>query len=310
MTRRKRRGSLVFPLALLFLGVMFLLTNLDVVDSSIWSQVLRYWPVLLILVGIDALLRHSSIGAAVGGVIGTLVLVAAGIVLFHLFAPEAWITEHHTFAQPLSGATAAEIVLSCRDCSMNVAAQSGFPQSQDLISGSLSLRRDERLTESVRRDAGSVRFRLESDYRLPFLLSADRDAHVWDVELSDSIPLSLSMATDGIVNLDLTDLLLESADISSGDDPSTITLSRTSSTKLYLSGSHIEVRVPHSIGVRVSGSASMELAVPTDYLRTEDEVLSANYESALLRTDIVLRPGSEWIEITTIVDETVPPQSI
>ncbi|MFC2095330.1 LiaI-LiaF-like domain-containing protein [Candidatus Bipolaricaulota bacterium] len=310
MSKRRRRGSLVFPLALLFLGVMFLLTNLDVVDSSIWSQVLRFWPVVLILVGIDALLRHSSIGAAVGGVIGALVLIAAAIALFHLFAPEEWITERHTFAHPLGGVTSAEIVLSCRNCSINVSAQSEGGDSENLINGSLSLRRDEHLRESIRTNEGGIQFRLESDYRLPFPLSAEREAHIWNVEVTESIPLSLSTTTKGAVDLDLTGILIETVDVSTGDDPCTITLPRATDTTVYLSGSRIAVRVPREISVRVTGSASMELTVPDDYIRTEDGILSPNYESASFHSDIVLRPGSEWIEIRRIADEVAASQSI
>jgi len=303
MTKRKRSGSLLFPLTIVFLGVMFLLVNLGVIDRTIWSDIVKYWPVLLILVGIDGLLRRSSAGAAFGTVVGAAVLIAAGLALFHLFAPGAWITERHALAYPLAEATTAEVVLSCRDCSMDIGAQSELSDSGNLISGSLTLRRDEHLTETVREDGDETQFRLESDYRLPFLLSAEREGHIWEVDLNESIPLSLSLATDGVVNLDLTSILLESVDVSTGDDPCTITLSRVSNATVYLSGSHIEVIVPDSIGVRISGSASMELTIPPDYVRTENEILSPNYETALYRTDIVLRPGTEWIEIKPVEED-------
>jgi len=279
---------------------MFLLTSLDVVDPAIWSEMVRYWPVLLILLGIDTLLRRPSVGAAVGTVIGTAVLIAAAIALFYVFAPEVWITEQQTFGHPLGGATAAEIVLSCRDCSMNVAAQADLPGSENLISGTFTLRHDERLTEFVRRDGDSIQFRLEADYRLPFLLSRKRESRVWNVDLSKSIPLSLFMETNGAVNLDLKGVILESADISTGEAPCMITLPRASNAKVYFSGSRIEVRVPQSVGVRVGSLASMELTVPTDYVQTEDGILSPDYETATHRTDIILRPGTEWIEIKPV----------
>ena len=300
MPKRKRRGSLLFPLALIFLGVMFLLTSLDVVDPSIWSKVIRYWPVLLILLGIDTLLQRPSAGAAVGALIGTAVLIAAGIALFYVFAPEVWITEKQTFAHPLGSTTAAEIVLSCRTCAMNVGPPSELQDSENLISGTLTLRRDERLTESVRRDGDSIQFRLESDYRFPFVLPAQREPQAWNVSLTESIPLSLTVSTNGVVDLDLAGTTLESADIQTGEAPCTISLPRASNAKVYLSGSRIEVFVPQSIGVRVSGSTSTELTVPTDYVRTEDGILSPDYESAAHQIDIILRPGTEWIEIKPV----------
>lgn len=308
MTKRKRRGSLLFPLTLIFLGVMFLLTSLDVVDSSIWYEVIRYWPVLLILLGIDTLLRRPSVGAAVGAVIGTAVLIAAGIALFYVFAPGVWITEQQAFAHPLGGTTAAEIVLSCRDCSMNVGPSSELPDSENLISGTLILRRDERLTEFVRRDGEDIQFRLESGYRFPFVLPAQRESHAWNVSLTGSIPLSLTVSTNGIINLDLTGIRLESGDISGGEAPCSITLP-SSSAALYLVGHRITVKVPEDVGVRVGGSASMELTVPMDYVRTEDGILSPNYDTAAHQIDIILRPGTEWIEIKPVEADLSSPAS-
>lgn len=296
MTRNRRQGSLVLPLVLVFIGLMFLLINLGVVDRSIWSNIIRFWPVLLILTGIDTLLRRSSAGAAFGAVVSTAVLIAAGMMLFHLFAPESWITQTQTFSHALNGASAAEVVLSCGDCSMDIYSNTS---STDLISGQVTLRRDEKLTESVRYEGSTIQFKLESEYWLPFLLSAERDAHRWAAGLNGSVPVELSLQTDGAVDLDLTDLLLTSVDLSAGDERCRITLGRESTT-LFLSGERIEVFVPQDVAVRISGSASMELVVPADYIRTPDAVLSPNFEAAATRTEIVLRSGTERVDVRSL----------
>jgi len=293
MTRRLRQGGLVFPLVLVFFGLMFLLINLGVVDREIWSQIIRFWPVLLILSGIDTLLRRSSAGAAFGTMISTALLIAVGIAMFHLFAPEAWITKTQSFSHSLDGATAAEVVLSCHDCSMDIGASS---TSNNLITGELTLRRDERLTESVRRDGDTLHFQLESEYRLPFLLIPGREEQSWEAALNDSVPVALRVQTNGTVDLDLRELQTTSVDISTGEERCRITLSQLATT-LFLSGDHIEVLVPPNVGIRVSGSASRELAVPSNYIRTAGEILSPDYETAPVRTEVILRPGAEWIEI-------------
>jgi len=301
MTRRRRQGSLVFPLLLVFLGLMFLLINLGVVDRSIWSGIIRFWPVLLILMGIDTLLRRSSASAAFGTVLSTVVLIAAGITLFHLFAPESWISETQSFSHSLDGAAAAEVVLSCRDCSMEVTAGSS---SSTLISGQLTLRRDEKLTESVRLDNETIHYQLESEYWLPFLPSAKRGILLWEAGLNESIPLTLSLQTGGAVDLDLTNLEVPSVDISAGDERCQITLSQASSATLFLSGDRIEVLVPGDVAVRVTGSASMELSAPSEYVRTESGIHSPNYETASIRAELVLRSGVEWIEIKPIKQQS------
>ena len=294
MTRRRRQGSLVFPLVLVFLGLMFLLINLGVVDRGIWSSIIRFWPVLLILMGIDTLLRRSSAGAAFGTVLSTVVLIAAGITLFHLFAPASWTSETQPFSHSVDGASVAEVMLSCRDCSMELYA---VPASDTLISGHLTLRRDEKLTESVRISNETIRYQLESEYWLPFPLLAERGILLWEAGLNDSIPLTLSLQTDGAVDLDLTGLQISSVDISTGDERCQITLSQASSATLFLSGDRFEVLVPHDVAVRVTGSSSMELSVPSDYVQTESGFHSPNYETASIRAELVLRSGAEWIEI-------------
>lgn len=67
--RRERRGrtGARFPgLALIAVGIVFLLDNLDVVETR---QVLRFWPVLLIGFGVRHLVKGRNRGAAVNGAV-------------------------------------------------------------------------------------------------------------------------------------------------------------------------------------------------------------------------------------------------
>ncbi|MBE0636802.1 hypothetical protein IH601_12460 [Candidatus Bipolaricaulota bacterium] len=297
MTRRRPRNSLLVPLVLVFVGIMFLLTNLGIVDRSIWSDIIRYWPVLLILMGVDALLRRSSMGAALGTLVSAAALIAVGMVLLHMFAPEAWTTREQAFSYPLTNATTAQIDLSCQDCTMHIRRQPSLSQPDTLINGSLHLRRDEKLTETVRRDGSQTYFALESHYLLPSLVWAKQDAKAWIVALNETVPVTLTMSTENAVHVDFTGIALQSADISAGSQTSTIFLPDTANAALYLSGSHIEVLVPEGIGVRVTGLTASNLSVPPTYVQTGSSIASPNYEQATYRTDIILRPGSEWIEI-------------
>lgn len=79
-----RRPSLLSALLWLGLGILCLLNNLDLVPDF-WLLAARYWPVLLILLGLgkvmDYFLRKDSIAIRVGELIGIVLLVAAGTVL-------------------------------------------------------------------------------------------------------------------------------------------------------------------------------------------------------------------------------------
>ncbi len=67
-------GPLLPGLVLTAVGVAFLLDNLDLVES--WT-ILRFWPVILLAVGLRNLVGARNLGSAVGGVL----LAAAGALL-------------------------------------------------------------------------------------------------------------------------------------------------------------------------------------------------------------------------------------
>ncbi len=46
---------------LLFLGIVFLLQNLNVLPWSLWETLWRFWPVLLIVSGLGLLLRRFNV---------------------------------------------------------------------------------------------------------------------------------------------------------------------------------------------------------------------------------------------------------
>lgn len=58
-----KTGSIFWGLFLLGLGVLFLLANFDVIDyGSIW----KFWPVLIIVIGVKLVFEHTAAGRAKG----------------------------------------------------------------------------------------------------------------------------------------------------------------------------------------------------------------------------------------------------
>lgn len=70
--KRRRRGSVFFPIVLIVLGVVMLLSNLGVMKGNIWEQLLQLWPVLLIAGGLDSIYRGE-------GIAGALMAIAFGV---------------------------------------------------------------------------------------------------------------------------------------------------------------------------------------------------------------------------------------
>ena len=53
-------GSLAWGLALVLIGVLFLLSNFGALPPIVLTQILHLWPMLIILIGLDVLIGHSE----------------------------------------------------------------------------------------------------------------------------------------------------------------------------------------------------------------------------------------------------------
>jgi hypothetical protein len=70
----RMHGSIFWPLLLVALGVLFLLANTGYIEGDPVSLILRLWPIILIVGGLDGLLRRD-------GVVGPGFWAAAGVLL-------------------------------------------------------------------------------------------------------------------------------------------------------------------------------------------------------------------------------------
>jgi len=71
------RDRLNWGLVLLFVGIMWLLSNTGVI-SFYWSSLWRFWPVFLIIVGVNLLLPKQGVGNAVSVIATVAALVFIG----------------------------------------------------------------------------------------------------------------------------------------------------------------------------------------------------------------------------------------
>ncbi len=58
MTARSRSGMLTAGLILIGIGMIFLMNNFY--EFSVWRFIARYWPVLLILIGVKKLVGYFT----------------------------------------------------------------------------------------------------------------------------------------------------------------------------------------------------------------------------------------------------------
>ena len=118
--RPRRRGGVVGPLILIFIGAVFLLQNVGYLPPNFWVNLWRLWPLILVLVGIELLLAHRIPWLAVAGLAGAVLVVGAVAINVNSqgqAAPSGVTTSTQT---DLGGATQAAVTLRFGAGQLNV----------------------------------------------------------------------------------------------------------------------------------------------------------------------------------------------
>lgn len=237
--RREHRDdrSLFWPIVLIGIGVIWLLSNLGVIGAVNFGILLRLWPLVLIVIGLDLLFgrRWPALSALIG--LATVALVVALL----LFAPQLGLnasapatlfglpivtgidesdirTDRYT--EPLADATSAEVMLDLHAGRTTIRS---LDDSDALIDAELTHYGEIDFRVSGDR-AKTVRLGQRSEIRFgPFTTNGSR--LMWDIGLTPEIPLDLSIDVgSGPTDADLSRLRLQSLDIDGGSGPLDLTL--------------------------------------------------------------------------------------
>jgi len=298
MTARRYRGGILLPLILIAGGILFLLSNLGLVELASWRTILRLWPILLIAVGVDLVVARSSLAGALSSLVTVCVLLGVGFAAFYLFAPGAWTAREQGVHVPLAGASAGNVALACDACTIRIV---GGASADAIVEGTVVGSPWATLSQSTDRTNGVVSYALagRSALRLPFPRFGGA---TWQFALSDDVPIELSVHADG-ADLDLTDMDLVRVDLDAGERAGRLLLSARSSATYDLSGDALTVVVPDGVGVLADSEAVGAIDAPSDYVQSGSRSVSPDFDLASVRATIVVGAGSH-ISITAEAEPT------
>lgn len=310
MVVNSKKNSLFWPVVLIGAGVILLLSNLGYLPDFNWNALLRLWPLVLVVIGLDLLFGHKA--PWVGGLIG--LLAVGAVVAFIFYSPSLGINppegiKTEVVSSPLENAERVDYYL---DTSYPPVTISALPASTDLVKATIVHR-------------GQVNFDVKGDTAKTVRLSAttEPDSWVsfdlglggqkWDIGLNPGVPTVINLnGGSGSLDLDLAGITLEAlqadlgsgaskfilpplkkayeVDIESGSGSVELTLpGETDITLILDSGSGaVSVTMPPTSGVKIEvldgGSGSLQ--VPNAFIagagNTEDRGnwQSANFETA------------------------------
>ena len=259
--RHERHGGFVGPTSLIGLGVLLLLSNLGMLQWSVWETAWRLWPILLIAAGLDVLIgRRSAVGSLLSALI-LLALIAGGVWL--IAAPGgAGIgalgreISGQSVSQSLDGARLAEVSIRPAAASLRVAG--GAPAGK-LVEGTVAVQTGETATSDSRLASDVLYYSVESrEARAVFgPWGGDR---VWDLRLTDQALLTLRVSMGaGQANLDLRGLKLTSLVAETGMGQTTVTMPGTGrvQARVSLGMGEVVIRVPRGVAFRVNARMAL-----------------------------------------------------
>ncbi len=270
---RRTSHSFVWPLLLIGAGVLFLLANLDVLPVNAWPVIASFWPLALILLGIDILIgRRSTLANIITGLITLLFIAFVFLVVFlapqipalsSLTAGAELRTE--TIQAPLEGIETARITIDWPSGSNSIASLDAG--SDDLIAGEIPYYGD--LIFDVRKNGSHAEVNLDSRTIGGFFAFGESPG--WEVALHPSVTYELAFDTgSGRHDFSLAELELGRFTLDSG----------SGSIELELPPGSYQARID-------GGSGSLQIVLPpTTPVRLELDSGSGQF-SVSNRLDLV-----------------------
>jgi hypothetical protein len=200
--------SLFWPLVLIGAGVVGLLATTGVLSRANFVVLVRLWPVLLILVGLDVLFgRRSPVLGALLGIAAVALVIGLMLVGPSLGWDDDLEVKTDRFSEPLGAATSASVRLNLSSGPAEITALS---DSGDLIDAELNYTGEIDFEVSGDRDKTVTLGERDADTFFFFdWFSGDDDELRWEVGLSPQVPLDLDVdGGSGSVELDLRALQL------------------------------------------------------------------------------------------------------
>jgi len=298
-----RGRHIVGPLILLGAGIILLLNNLQVVPWSIWHDIWPYWPVLLVLLGVEALVT----GRVAWGTLVLLVLLLPllGFAVTASGFASRWHDETRsdasrrtsTFHQALDGATSATVQLEYGAGALDVGPLAGTPPADTLASGQVFGHPGAQVQVRSTLQNGRRTLQLNPEHKGGFL-----DLGRVELRLTPAIPIDLRIEAGAAeTTLNLETLRIPNLTLETGASQTRIVLPAQGETSARIEGgaAGIDVTVPQNVAARilVDGGPNRIQIDEQRFPRQGNEYRSANFDTATDRVTLRIEVGASRLVV-------------
>ena len=278
----------VVGIFLLFLGIVFLLQTLNVLPWSLWGNLWRFWPVLIIVTGLNILLRRYN-PWLVSVLILLLLFACLGIAIWQYGSSSPAGETTKSYSEPLGSLEHAQIQINFTAGSLTM---DGLPASSPNL---------------VEADSGTKNGNMRADFRGQgsegtLHLSTERvnrrfwnEAETnWEVGVTRNIPLTIDIKSAASnIHLDLSKLAVTELqmDIDAGNYRVNMP-SSAGTTRAYIKAdvANIEVSIPDGVAAKLKVDADLSAFEMDEnrFPRKGDYYVSPDFESAENRVELEL----------------------
>jgi len=299
MNERRYRPSLVGPILLISAGVVLLLNQAGRLPWAIWGTLWRFWPVILILAGLEVIVGVSRSRLLYVLSVFFAIAILGAVILYAIYVggplpgpqPAA---RTQDIVQEMEDAVRGAVELQFAAGTLNLG---GLVDSGNFAEGLIEHGRYAReVKQTARSSGGQLRYSLAAQSEpFAFWWPGDRGDERWNIDLTPRIPLDIEVrAGVGDLNLDLSQLTVTRLDVGSGIGDTTVDFPlATGRTTAVLQSAigDITVRIPEGVEARVTFSKLLASVDVFDrrLVRSGDAYVTANYSAAADRLDLEIK---------------------
>lgn len=296
--RKAKKGISFGPILIVLLGVVFLFNNFGLLPWEIWQNLWKFWPILLILFGIEVLLGRSSSLKTILILLALIFLIPIFLILNPLTGnPLA--TESLNFEKPLGNLTKTEVVMNLPSNKLHL--DSLEANSDRVIFANIKYSKlfpAAEITEE--RSFGQAKYTFSQPQKyLPF---SSNIGNTVDLKLSRLIPHSLFVkANTGVFDLVLDDLNLPLIEIDSGASQVNIRYAKNVSNKTFIkvAAARISLTIPADLQAEIKVDSAIESIKidNTRYTKQENFYRTSNFSSATTKLKVEIVGSASTVEV-------------
>jgi hypothetical protein len=290
-------GVPIWGIFLLFLGIVFLLQTLDILPWGLWGSLWRFWPALIIVVGIGVLLRRYNV-FLVSLLIAAILGGCLGIAIWQYGPSPAGRVVSETYTESLGDMESAEIDIDFTAGSLTIGS---LPLgSLNFVEADYEVRgRHETMKVDFRRRDGEGRLNL-STINQQFW---GEGGISWIVNFTTRIPLVININSSASnTELDLSQLRVTELDLDVDAGNCRATMPSTtgvSYVKIEINAANVEVVIPEGVAAKIHLDSNVSVCdIDEDrFSRQGDYYISPDFDTASNRLELEIECNVGRLEV-------------